>query len=181
MAPYMKARTVKALAYAALAVICFVLVMVYQNGVNKTDRIDVSYFQAQRWLLIVGAVCLGVGVSIRRIAAPDAWFLSLLGGGMVVSFLVLFLLFGGISGGFDAAGYGAANAQMLILDGVAIAFLVRGAALSAGLRDADRSCRITVRVLCAVLAFAMVCLMILGYGTRFAVYDETAEAYAYVE
>lgn len=182
MASRMKKQFIKALIYAAMTIGFLIFVLVYHSGMHKPDQIDVSYFQAQRFLFIAGAVLLGLGISLRRHLLSDARFLSLLGGALLVAFLVMFLMFGGLSGAFDATGYAAANAQLVILDGAAIACFVRCAVLSAGLRDATRTQKWIARLLCAVLAVTMVCLMITGIGTRFARYDETeAEGYQYSE
>ncbi len=182
MAPRMRKRFVKALIYAAMTIGFLIFVLVYHGGVHKTDQIEVSYFQAQRLIFIASAVLLGVGISLRKHLASDALFLSLLGGALLIAFLVMFLLFGGMTGAFDATGYAAANAQLVILDGAVIACFVRCAVLSAGLRDAVPAQRWTARLTCAALAVAMVCLIITGYGTRFVKYDEAAlEGYGYSE
>lgn len=178
----MKKRFVKALLYGALTVGFLVFVLVYHNGMHKIDQIDVSYFQAQRLIFAAGAVLLGVGISLRKHLPSDALFLSLLGGALLIAFLVMFLLFGGLSGAFDAAGYAAANSQLVILDGGVIACFVRCTVLSASLRDIGAVQRWTARIACVVLAAVMVCLIITGYGTRFARYDKAAwEEYGYSE
>ncbi len=171
MAPRMSRRWIKALLYAALTVLFLVCVVLYYNGVNKIDQIDVSYFRAQRFLLIAGAVLCGVGNTVRRLSRADAWFLSLVGGGLLIAFIVTFLAFGGLSGPFDAVGYAAANAQMVILDAAMLACFARCAVLSIGIGETTRAKRIAVRVVCAVLAVAIVCLLIMGYGVRFVQYD----------
>lgn len=181
MAPRMSKRFAKALIYAAMTIGFVVFVLVYHGGMHKTDQIDVSYFQAQRFLFIAGAVLLGFGVSLRRHLPSDALFLSLLGGALLIAFLVMFLLFGGLSGAFDATGYAAANAQLVLLDGAVIASFVRCAVLSAGLRDAVPAQKWTARLICIALGVTMVCLIITGSGTRFVQYDETAAGYGYSE
>ncbi len=182
MAPRMTKRFVKMLVYAAMTIGFLIFVLVYHGGMHKTDQIDVSYFQAQRFLFIAGAILLGVGISLRRQLPSDALFLSLLGGSLLIAFLVMFLLFGGLSGAFDATGYAAANAQLVLLDGAAVACFVRCAVLSAGLRDAAPAQKWTARLICTALAVTMVCLIITGSGTRFVQYDETyAEGYRYSE
>lgn len=180
MASRMTKQFVKTLIYVAMTIGFFVFVLVYHGGMHKTDQIDVSYFQAQRFVFLAGAVLLGVGLSLRRHLPADAVFLSLLGGALLIAFLVMFLLFGGLSGVFDATGYAAANAQLVLLDGPTIACFVRCAVLAAGLRDAVPAQRRTARLICTALAVTMVCLMIMGYGTRFVQYDETEE-YRYSE
>ncbi len=178
----MKKQFVKVTVYAAVTIVFLILALVYHGGMHKTDQIDVSYFQAQRWIFIAGAILLGVGISLRKHLTADALFLSLLGGALLVAFLVMFLLFGGMAGAFDATGYAAANAQLVILDGAIIACFVRCAVLSAGLRDAVPAQRWTARLICTALAVTMVCLIIMGYGTRFVQYDEAAsEEYGYSE
>ncbi len=182
MAPRMKKQFVKSLLYAALTIGFLVFIGMYHTGLHKIDQIDVSYFRAQRLIFIIGAVLLGIGISIRKIHKADAWFLSLLGGGLLCAFVVLFLSFGGLSGAFDAIGYAAANAQLVILDTAAIACFVRCAVLSGGLREAAAPQKWVARLTCAVLAVVMVCLIITGTGIRFAQYDETAsEGYGYTE
>ncbi len=182
MASRMKKQFAKALIYAAMTIGFLVFVLVYHGGMHKTDQIDVSYFQAQRFLFLAGAGLLGVGISLRRHLPADALFLSLLGGALLIAFLVMFLLFGGLSGAFDATGYAAANAQLLLLNGATIACFVRCAVLAAGLRDATPAQRWTARLICTALAVTMVCLMITGSGTRFVQYEETeAEGYRYSE
>ena len=182
MASRMSKRFAKTLVYAAMTIGFLAFVLVYHGGMHKTDRIDVSYFQAQRFIFIVGAILLGVGISLRRHLPSDAWFLSLLGGALLTAFLIMFLLFGGLSGAFDATGYAAANAQLVLLDGAAIACFVRCAVLSAGLRDALPIQRWTARLICIALAVTMVCLIITGSGTRFVQYTEAdSEGYGYSE
>ena len=178
----MTSRFIKALVYAAMTVGFLVFVVVYHGGVHKIDQIDISYFQAQRLLFIIGAILVGIGIPLRKSQKADALFLSLLGGSLLIAFLILFLLFGGITGAFDAAGYAAANAQMVILDGAAIACLVRCAVLCGSLRDARPSQKWVARLICVLLAVIMMCLIITGYGTRFARYDDVAfELYEYSE
>lgn len=182
MASRMSKRFAKVLIYAAMTIGFLIFVLVYHGGMHKTDQIDVSYFQAQRFLFIASAILLGVGISLRRHLPADALFLSLLGGALLIAFLVMFLLFGGLSGAFDATGYAAANAQLVLLDGAAIACFVRSAVLCAGLRDAVPAQKWTARLICIALAVVMVCLIITGVGTRFAQYDEAvAEGYGYSE
>lgn len=182
MASCMSKRFVKALIYAAMTIGFLVFVLVYHGGMHKTDQIDVSYFQAQRFLFLAGAVLLGFGISLRRHLPSDALFLSLLGGALLIAFLVMFVLFGGLSGTFDATGYAAANAQLVLLDGAAIACFVRCAVLCAGLRDAVPAQKWTARLICTALAVLMVCLIITGSATRFVQYDEAvSEGYGYSE
>ncbi len=178
----MTKRFVKTLIYAAMTIVFLVFVLVYHGGMHKIDQIDVSYFQAQRFLFFAGVILLGFGISLRRHLPSDALFLSLLGGALLIAFLVMFLLFGGLSGAFDATGYAAANAQLVLLDGAVIACFVRCAVLCARLRDAVPAQRWTARLICMALAVTMMCLIIMGYGTRFAQYDEAAsEGYSYSE
>ncbi|MBR5539879.1 MAG: hypothetical protein IKU56_00675 [Clostridia bacterium] len=178
----MSKQFVKVLVYAAMTLGFLLFILVYHGGMHKTDQIDVSYFQAQRVIFLAGVILLGVGISLRKHLTADALFLSLLGGALLIAFLILFLLFGGMTGAFDATGYAAANAQLVILDVAAIACFVRCAVLSAGLRDAVPAHRWTARLLCAVLAVTIVCLIITGYGTRFVQYEDAAlEGYGYSE
>ncbi len=182
MASRMSKRFVKALIYAAMTLAFLVFVLVYHSGMHKTEQIDVSYFQAQRFLFFAGAILLGFGISLRRQLPSDALFLSLLGGALLIAFLVMFLLFGGLSGPFDKTGYAAANAQLVLLDGAAIACFVRCAVLCGGLRDATTVQRRVARLICLVLAALMLCLIITGAGTRFVQYDEAASVgYGYSE
>lgn len=180
MAPRMSRRWLKALVYAAATVVFTVVMVVYYNGLHKIDQIDVSYFQTQRFVMIAGAVLLGIGISVRRLYRADAVFLSLVGGGLLLAFVSMFLAFGGLSGPFDEIGYAAANAQMVVLDAAILACFVRCAVLSIGIGDATRAKRWTVRGVCAALAIAIVCLLVTGYGVRFAQYDDvlTSEAYS---
>ena len=181
MAPRMSRRWVKALLYAALTVIFLVAIVLHYNGVHKIDQIDVSYFRTQRFMMWSGAVLLGIGLSVRRLARADAWFLSLVGGGLLTAFVVMFLQFGGISGAFDATGYAAANAQMVLLDAAMLACFARCAVLSIGVGETTRAKRWTVRTVCAALAVMIVCLLITGCGVRFAQYDAAAGSGLYSE
>lgn len=174
MAPRMSKRFIQVWGYAALTVLFLIFIVVYYHGMNKIDTIDVSYFQAQRIILFAGAGLLGVGLSLRKAVLADAWFLSVLGGVLLTTFLVLFFSFGGLSGAFDADGYAAANAQMLVLDGVAIACFVRCVVSAARLRQASARKRIAAGLLCVILAIAISCLIITGTGTRLVPYDEAA-------
>ncbi len=170
----MRKRFIQVWGYAALTVLFLIFIAVYYRGMNKIDTIDVSYFQAQRIVLFAGAGLLGVGLSLRKAVLADAWFLSVLGSALLTAFLVLFLSFGGLSGAFDAAGYAAANAQMLVLDGAAIACFVRCVVVATQLRRASAGKRMVAGLLCVMLAVAMVCLIITGTGTRLVAYDEAA-------
>lgn len=182
MASRMTKRFIKAVVYAAMTIGFLIFVLVYHGGVYKIDKIDVSYFQAQRVIFFAGALLLGVGISLRKHLKADALFLSMLGGALLIAFLILFLLFGGMMGTFDATGYAAANAQLVVLYGAVIACFVRCAVLSACLRDALPAQKRIARWICVALAAVMVCLIITGYGTRFVRYDEVAqEGYGYSE
>ncbi len=181
MAPRMSKRWIKALLYAAVTAILLLAIAVYYNGLHKVDQIDASYFGAQRFCLFAGAVLLGIGISVRRLYRADAVFLSVVGGGLLTAFLVLFLAFGGLSGPFDEIGYAAANAQMVILDAAMLACFVRCAVLSIGIGEVSRAKRWAVRAVCAVLAMAIVCFLVTGYGVQFAQYDDdvwASEAYS---
>lgn len=178
----MKKRFVQVLLYAVLTIGFLVFAVAYDNGIHKIDAIETSYFGAQRWLFLSAAVLLGVGLSIRKKFKADAWFLSALGGCLLAACVVLFLQYGGLTAPFDAAGYAAANVQLIILDGAAVACFVRCAALCGGLRDATTVQKWVARPVCLALAALMLCLIITGYGTRFVQYDQTAlEAYEYSE
>lgn len=181
MAPRMTKRFVTVLFYAAVTVGFLIFVLVYHGGVHKIDQIDVSYFQAQRFVFVAGAISLGVGISLRKQMEADALFLSLLGSALLMASLVMFFLFGGLSGAFDATGYVAANVQLVILDFATVACFVRCAVLTAGLRDALPAQRWTARLVCVVLVATVVCLIITGYGTRFVQYDEAVAEYGYSE
>ncbi len=181
MASRMSRRWLKALLYAAATVIFLIVLIAHYNGLHKIDQIDVSYFQTQRFLMIAGAVLLGIGISVRRLCLADAWLLSLVGSGLLIAFFVMFVAFGGLSGPFDEVGYAAANAQMVILDAGMLACCVRCVVLSIGIGDTTPAKRWTVRAVCAALLITIVCLLVTGYGVRFARYDDVLASEAYSE
>ena len=176
----MKRQTIKTILYAVLTVAFLGLAVFYHNGVHKIETVVECYLQVQRWILLIGAVLLGCGISFRKASRADAWFVSLLGVSLLVFFVISFVQFGGMGELPGAAGYAAVNAQMLAIDGAMVACFVRCAVCVAGMRDADRGPRLVARITCAVVAVLLVCLLIMGYGTSFARYDEAEwEAYTY--
>ena len=145
----MRTRAVKTVLYAVLTVAFLGLAIFYHNGVHKIETVVECYLQVQRWILLTGAVLLGCGISFRKAAKTDAWFLSLLGVALLIFFTVSFVQFGGMGEIPGEAGYAAVNAQMLAIDGAMLTCFVRCAVCAAGMRDADRVPRLVARVTCA--------------------------------
>lgn len=178
MASRMKTRVIKTVLYALLAVGFFLLAAFYNSGMHKTETIAASYFQVQRWILLIGAVLLGTGITFRKAARADAWFIIAVGAALLVFFVVTFLQYGAMTTVFDEAGYTVANVQLLALHGVGVASLVRAVVLASGLRDAATAARRTAWFACIAAAGLLLCLLITGAGTRFARYEQpTEEAY----
>lgn len=182
MAPRMREKTVKTVLYALLTVVFLTLTVFYHDGVHKIDTMTECYFQAQGWLLLIGAVLLGSGISFRRHNKADVWFVSLLGMALLVFYVVMLLRYGAMGAIADASAFAAVNAQLIALDIAALASFIRSAICAAGMRDASSAQRITARVVCATVAALLVCLLIMGYGTRFVRYQEITETeYPYTQ
>ncbi len=182
MASRMRAKAVKTVLYAMLTVVFLAITFFYHDGVHKMDTMTECYFQAQRWLLLIGAVLLGSGISFRKSSKADVWFVSLLGIALLAFYVVMLLRYGAMSEIPDAAAFTAVNAQFIALDVAAIASFIRLAVCAAGMRDATTAQRLTTRIVCASVAVLLVCLLIMGYGTRFVRYQEMTETeYPYTQ
>lgn len=157
-------RVAKAALYLALSAAALALSWWLQAALTVI-AVD-AILRAMRWLLYSGVVLLGVGVYLRR--GADAWLLGGVGGGSLVVWLVLFLLYGGMDNPVAAGADTASNLLMLIWTLLPLATLIRGAVLvTATRRDVPPARRRPLTITLTVLVAWMVVLVIAGQMLHF--------------
>lgn len=125
-----------------------------------------AILRALRWLLLSGVVLLGVGVFLRR--GADARLLGIVGGGSLVVWLVLFLLYGGMDNPAATGADTACNLLMLAWTALPLATLIRAAVLVAATRaDEPPTRRRPLTVALVVLIAWMIVLVIVGQMLHF--------------
>ena len=123
-------RIVKAALYLALTAALIGLSWWLQSALTAISV--AAILRALRWLLYSGVVLLGVGVYLRR--GADAVLFDILGGGALIAWLVLFLLYGGMDNPTAAGADTASNLLMLLWTALPLATLIRAAVLVAATR-----------------------------------------------
>ena len=111
-----------------------------------------AILRALRWLLYSGVLLAGIGFYYRH--GADALFFGGIGGALLLMWLVLFFLYGGMDNATAVGADTAANLLMLIWTALPFAFFVRGAVLVGATRDDASRAR---RLLQGAVAFLTVC------------------------
>ncbi len=157
-------RVAKAAVYLPLTAALIGLSWWLQAGLTAISAAAV--LRALRWLLYGGVVLLGVGVFLRR--GADAALLGGVGGGALIAWLVLFLLYGGMDNPAAAGADTASNLLMLIWTALPLVTLIRAAVLVAATRAHEPPTRRRpLTVVLAVLIAWMIVLVIAGQMLHF--------------
>lgn len=157
-------RVAKAALYLTLTAALVALSWWLQAGLTALSAAAV--LRALRWLLYSGVLLLGVGIFLRR--GADALLLGGIGGGSLLTWLVLFLLYGGMDNAAATGADTASNLLMLAWTAVPLALLIRSAVLIAATRAHESSARrrpLTL-ALSALIAW-MVVLVLAGQMLHF--------------
>lgn len=173
-------RFAKAVTYLAATVLLLALAVWLQFGFHAADGPEDAYFHANTALFWIAVACLGTAVySYRaytrrhREHAGDSLILLFIGGLLLASQTAMLVLYGGLTAPFGESGYTAVNVQMLLLAVLPLPFLIRATVLAFGRREPMRpAARRSVRIVCAVLAAAVVALLASGRLLRFVHYEE---------
>ncbi len=157
-------RVAKAAVYLVLTAALIGLSWWLQAGLAVISA--VAILRALRWLLYGGVVLLGVGVFLRR--GADAALLGGVGGGALLAWLVLFLLYGGMDNPAAAGADTACNLLMLIWTALPLATLIRAAVLIAATRaDEPLARRRPLMLALAALVAWLIALVIAGQMLHF--------------
>ncbi len=151
----------KASAYLLLTVVLIGISWWLQAGLRPLTADGVR--QAIGWLLYSGMVLLGIGLYRRR--GADAVFFDAVGGSVLVTWAVTFLLYGGMDNAAATGADTAANSLMLLWTSLPLTALIRAAVLVNGVRREDTPAR--ARPLRMLLVLLIVWILILVAGGQF--------------
>ncbi len=157
-------RRGKAVAYGVLAAALLVLSWWIQSGLHPLTVAGV--LRGINGLFYVGIALTGFGVYRRR--GSDARFCTFFGIGVIVSWMVMFFLFGGMDNAAVNGADIAANILMLLWTALPLCALVRGTLLVAAARRDDypkkrRPALVLLAVLWAGAVVLLLCGQLLGF------------------
>ena len=131
-------RFAKAIVLAVLAAILLTASTVMLVRLHTPSLMEKAYFQTNLYWFIAAVGLLGIGVylwrdhaKVNREHRPDAGMLIAMGVLLVIGWIAMFLLFGGLTEGhFTASAYNAVNVNTLVLWALPLPLIVRLIVLS---------------------------------------------------